>query len=832
MNFYEEQSQNILNNDGYKEISHKLFNAYILKMLNREYELPLPDIKKLVTSIQFFYMSGNDRIVREGTELLSMLLEVAGRDYDTLITFANYLFTESGDFPNTTLINERYPDSKLRLNFFDEFNMDIRREVNSVPEIGHVLTDYQRCLWGDLTKGHDVLTSAPTSTGKTYIILKYIINSILNSDGAFAAIVVPSRALITEVSKNIYDILKGTPQADDVEIVTVPNKENKIYKDKTFFVMTQERLFEILQAGDIYFNFLFIDEAHNIASKDRGVLLHLTLQKLLEDSTPQIIISMPSQEYQNSFDSVFDVKFKKRITNHSSVAKIIISVALQSRNMTIEHFNTQRTLTTKKGFKGSSIEDIANHFGKNDINIIFRNGKASCESTANALTKLSSETVNDQALEEAADYVENFLHPKFTLANNLRHGIAFHYGSLPSTTRLLIESLMREGKIKFIACTSTLAEGINLPAKNLFLFNPKISGTFIRSEQRRTPDKKIEDVQIKNIIGRAGRMLKHFSGNVFLITPENWDFDYDINDTEEKTEKIPTYFELLNTDLDGIISVLQGDEIDTSKEVTSYYSIANKLIGEYENETLSRTFEAKELILDKDAKESLLNKIKQAHSNLTIDPFTMSANPTIGYIQQNTLYNYLNEQNDLSLWTLPHPESGDVYNRLFNILNELINMQLFLPTESRLGFLTTIACKWFQGKHLKEIIIEHKDRNPESTINKCIREVIKLIDSDIRFKMAYALKCYDTILSNIIFSKKLDLQTVKLHSYIEVGGCKERFIDLVRLGLSREASIEINNNLSSDITIKSSFELKKAFDEQQLEILHPVIKKEINNLLN
>ncbi len=826
MNFYEEQSQHILNNDGYKEASHKLFNAYILKMLDRKYELPIIDIKRLISSIQFFYKSGNDKIIKEGTELLSMLIDVAGKEYDTLVAFANYLFTESGDFPNTDLIHERFPENQLRLNFFDEFNMDIRREVNTVPEISHVLTDYQRCLWGDLINGNDILTSAPTSTGKTYIILKYLINKVLNSDGAFAAIVVPSRALITEVSKNIYDILKGNTHADDVEIVTVPNKENKIYKNKTFFVMTQERLFEILQTGDIYFNFLFIDEAHNIASKDRGVLLHLTLQKLLEDSTPQIIISMPSQEYQNSFDSVFsNVDFKKRITNHSSVAKIIISVTLQSRDMIIEHFNTQRVLTAKKGFKGSDIEDIANHFGKDEINIIFRNGKAYCESTANALMKLSSGAFNDQSLEEAADYVENFLHHEFTLANNLRHGIAFHYGSLPSTTRFLIESLMREGKIKFIACTSTLAEGINLPAKNLFLQNPKISGFY-------SPDKAMEDVQIKNIIGRAGRMLQHFSGNVFLINPEKWDFDYDINDTEEKAEKIPTYFELLNTDLDGIISVLQGNEIDTSKEVTSYYSIANKLIGEYENETLSRTFEAKELILDNDAKESLLNKIKQAHSNLTIDPFTMSANPTIGYIQQNTLYNYLNEQNDLSLWTLPHPKSGDVYDRLYNILNELIKMQLFLPTESRLGFLTTIACKWFQGKHLKEIIIEHKNRNPKSTINTCIREVIKLIDSDIRFKMAYALKCYDTILSNIIFSRKLDLQTVKLHSYIEVGGCKERFIDLVRLGLSREASIEINKNLPSDVTLKSSFELKKAFDEKRLESLHPVIKKEINNLLN
>ena len=50
------------------------------------------------------------------------------------------------------------------------------------------------------------------------------------------------------------------------------------------------------------------------------------------------------------------------------------------------------------------------------------------------------------------------------LARCTQHGIAFHHAGLPNKQRELIENSFREGKIKIICCTPTLAMGVNLNA--------------------------------------------------------------------------------------------------------------------------------------------------------------------------------------------------------------------------------------------------------------------------------------------------------------------------------------------------------------------------------
>ena len=45
-------------------------------------------------------------------------------------------------------------------------------------------------------------------------------------------------------------------------------------------------------------------------------------------------------------------------------------------------------------------------------------------------------------------------------------GFAFNYKNE-------IERLFKNGKIKYLVCTSTLIEGMNLPAKSIFIRGPK-----------------------------------------------------------------------------------------------------------------------------------------------------------------------------------------------------------------------------------------------------------------------------------------------------------------------------------------------------------------------
>lgn len=59
------------------------------------------------------------------------------------------------------------------------------------------------------------------------------------------------------------------------------------------------------------------------------------------------------------------------------------------------------------------------------------------------------------------------------LAAMIRKGAAFHYGKMPTFLRETLESAFREGHVKFLVCTTTLFEGINLPARNVFIDTPR-----------------------------------------------------------------------------------------------------------------------------------------------------------------------------------------------------------------------------------------------------------------------------------------------------------------------------------------------------------------------
>jgi hypothetical protein len=840
--FYTRLSNRIISNEIYADSTSELFGNYIKTLIGEDSKVSKELAKKITTTSQIFYKSQNDEIKKEGANLLAMLIDTCAEEYPEIIPIANHIFTSTGDFPNIRLLEERFPKVKFKHNFLSEAQFDFRRSLNNVESLNLVLTDFQKNLWDDLQEGEDVITVAPTSAGKTHIILNYLLESVLNSvDGAFAVVVVPTRALITEVSSKIYNLAKDRDREGEIEICTIPKDGN--FSDKTFFVMTQERLHEVLLRGDISFNYLFIDEAHNISDESRGVLLHLTLEKVLDNGTPQIIIGMPSPQYQNSFTSVFDnINFKKEITSHSPVSKIVMNVKPKGRNLEIERINSRDKITIAKKFNDKKLADIVYRLGKNQSNIIYRNQTNYCESVANEIAERIKSNENNDALTEASEYIKHFIHEDFTLAANLMKGVAFHYSPLPTSVRVMVENLAKDGHVKFICCTSTLAEGVNLPAKNLFIQNPFFKKKFGKPER-------LEDVKINNITGRAGRMLQHFSGNVFLIDQENWAFDDYFTETDkQKEEKIPTYFKLINDKTWDVKLALSG-QYPGDDEQYKFYSVANKLIKAHDNGSLDVTLSAPEINLDRSTINALKADIETAFLNLKVSSLVLESNPTIGYIQQNKVFEFLTSGIDLHEWSLPHPKSEDLFDRILKISSKLADHGVFLPSGSyTTRYICLISKKWIQGNSLKEMISEqiHWDKNSTSDgnnddgdedtkevkVNKSVRNVINVINSDVRFRLSNAIKCYYTLFILASRIMRSDAQSVKLHYFLEIGACDERMMDLLNLGLSREASKEIDEKLPSNISIKSLGDLIDLVKSERISQIHVVIRKEIEHLIN
>lgn len=90
-------------------------------------------------------------------------------------------------------------------------------------------------------------------------------------------------------------------------------------------------------------------------------------------------------------------------------------------------------------------------------------------------------------------------------------GVFTHHGNTPAGVRLAVEHAMKESLVKLVVCTSTLAQGVNLPIRYLI-----VSGVYQGA-------KRISVRDFQNLIGRAGRAGMHTEGSVIFADPETYD---------------------------------------------------------------------------------------------------------------------------------------------------------------------------------------------------------------------------------------------------------------------------------------------------------------------
>lgn len=118
------------------------------------------------------------------------------------------------------------------------------------------------------------------------------------------------------------------------------------------------------------------------------------------------------------------------------------------------------------------------------------------------------------SLQKCIAYLEVEYGAEWIGTKSVLQGAVLHHGDIPQESREVLEGLIRDGDVRLVICTSTLAEGVNLPIRTLVLY----------SVQRRsitgTTDMLARD--IKNLVGRAGRAGANTKGLVICANPEQW----------------------------------------------------------------------------------------------------------------------------------------------------------------------------------------------------------------------------------------------------------------------------------------------------------------------
>jgi hypothetical protein len=174
-------------------------------------------------------------------------------------------------------------------------------------------------------------------------------------------------------------------------------------------------------------------------------------------------------------------------------------------------------------------------------NIVYYNGRTKAIEAARIFAEQLSEKHNAE-LDALSRDITQEVHGDYYLADMIKKGVAYHIGYLPASIRTRIENLFQSGQITTMFCTSTLLEGVNLPADNLFITDNKI----FRS--------KMSPVDFRNLIGRVGRISYNLYGNVFFVS-------------EEKSVPADSYIEMLQTEVpEQVLSITSNPKVLKSIE--------------------------------------------------------------------------------------------------------------------------------------------------------------------------------------------------------------------------------------------------------------------------
>ena len=199
-----------------------------------------------------------------------------------LPNFLHIIFGKLGNFPAVDHLHRLVGQEKHYAIPSGPLQELVLHELANTVTVGAstiVLTDFQRGLWNSLESAQVVSVSAPTSAGKSFALQQYLVKSLMTDKIRFVLYLVPSRALIHQVSDAISASSKLL--TDEILVSTIPQSPTELGMTKGVFVLTQERTHVLLETDRaLQFDIVVVDEAQIIGQGARGILLQVVMDRL------------------------------------------------------------------------------------------------------------------------------------------------------------------------------------------------------------------------------------------------------------------------------------------------------------------------------------------------------------------------------------------------------------------------------------------------------------------------------------------------------------------------------------------------------------------------
>jgi len=669
---------------------------------------------------------------------------------------------------------------------------------------------------GFLDKGKNFLLAFPTASGKTFNATLLAIKTLVEKKGKVIYIV-PLVALANEkyaYYKNFFPQFKVALSVGDMD------SSDPWLANYDFIIVTTEKLDSLIRHGIDWLSqieLIIVDEVHLLNDYSRGPTLEIVITQLRR-LCPKAKILALSATVSNA-EEIGEWLNAEIVRSDFRPVKLYEGISFESVIQFLE----------KRGYvleEGISVEEaITKQTLKMEKQILFFvANRRNAEALAERLGKVTKDFLNKEEKNSLQSFSKEILsvletptHQCKRLAKCISEGTSFHHAGLLARQRKIIEDGFRQGLIKVVVATPTLALGVNLPCFRVVVRDVKRYYPGLGSEY-------IPTLEYKQFIGRAGRPQYDEFGESILIARSEKEKEelvnrYILGEPEEINSKLAQESVLRM----HILSLIASEFCVTFEDFIKFFSLT--FFGfQYQDATLLKEkinailekLEEWGFILKRD-KFYRATKLGKRVSCLYLDPLT-------GYEFINSLYKIsqkkeFNELTFLLVISLAKEMSPplvlqeeDFYN-----LNEFLvkNKEIFVNEPPSLWDedyeyflsalkLTLIFSAWINEED-EEFILDNFKLTPGEFHAK--REIADWL--------IYALEELSEILKLNLFSSLKKLR-VRLHY-----GVREELLELVSLKeIGRKRARRLFNAGFKNISI-----LRKAEEKAISQIVGPHIAK-------
>jgi hypothetical protein len=646
-----------------------------------------------------------DKDFKARETLIKLLDYHAEKDlaYNPLV---NHLIRETGLFPylqtETSSWEEKY--------IYEVFKVDVGN-VNPVT-----LHREQSLLLKKLLEGASIAVSAPTSFGKSFVIDAFI--KIKKPDNVI--IIVPTIALTDETRRRVYKKF-----GSEYKIITTTDVE---VGRKNIFIFPQERAISYLDKIEV-FDLLIVDEfykASNKFDKERSPSLVKAMIKIGQKSKQRYFLAPNISELEdNPFTK--DMEF----------------IHLDFNTVYLEKHELYKEINKDAKLKRDALLKVIS--AKDTKSLIYAGNYTNID-VISSILMLELKEQHSPLLKQFSDWLGKHYHYNWDLTNLVERGTGVHNGRLHrSLGQIQVKLFEEKDGLNNLISTSSIIEGVNTSAENVVIWMNK------------NGNNSLNDFTYRNIIGRGGRMFKHFIGKIYILdkpplntqTKLSIDFPEEIlGDIDEKK-----YEAMLTREQVAKIMYYQ-EEMTTLLGVETYNRLKSESLFQSSNAEL-----VKAIAIDMATDPSSWNGLSYLNS------------PNTNHWER-MLYKIINLQ----------PGNWETRNRTF------------------VAFIKTLRKNWFRS--IPDLLAELEVHDVG------INDFFKL-ERNVTFKFASLLKDVNTLQKEILKSKNYDIS--KFIGYVSHAFLPSVVFQLEEYGLPRMISKKIFNArlinfYDVDLTIHSAIE--------------------------